>query len=78
MRDERLYVVPQGRGKGVGKALAEAIIDEARHLGYTRMRLDTVPSMKAAAALSGSLGFRIIEPYRHNPIQGATFLELVL
>lgn len=56
----------------------EAVIAEARRIGYARMRLDTVPSMKAARALYASLGFREAAPYRHNPIAGAVFMELTL
>jgi ribosomal protein S18 acetylase RimI-like enzyme len=75
---KRLYVRPQFRRLGIGRALSEAIIDEARKIGYSLMRLDTVPSMRAARILYESLGFEAISPYRHNPIEGAVFMELAL
>ena len=75
---KRLYVKPQFRGAGIGRALAEAIIEEAKEIGYHRMRLDTVPPMESARSLYTSLGFKKIGAYRYNPIQGAEFMELAL
>ena len=75
---KRLYVREQFRGLGFGRALAEAVIEEARKIGYDYMRLDTVPSMDAARTLYVSLGFKQTSPYRYNPIEGAVFMELRL
>ena len=75
---KRLYVRPDFRGLGIGRALVEAVIHAARQAGYARMRLDTVPSMERARNLYGSLGFAGIESYCYNPIPGATFMELIL
>ena len=75
---KRLYVRPQFRGLGIGKALCERLIQEAQKMGYKRMRLDTLPFMTAARGLYLSLGFKEIESYTYNPIEGASYLELEL
>lgn len=76
---KRLYVRPEYRGKGVGRFLVDAIIAEARSIGYERMRLDTVESsMKDAVAIYRRRGFREIAPYRVYPISGILYLELLL
>jgi GNAT superfamily N-acetyltransferase len=76
---KRLYLRLQFRGKGAGRALAEAVIAEARSIGYDRMRLDTIePMMKDAVAMYRRFGFKEIAPYRQNPIAGALYMELEL
>jgi putative acetyltransferase len=75
---KRLYVRPGLRGKGIGRALAQKVVEMEREMRYDRLRLDTVDTMQEAIGLYRSLGFEEIGAYRHNPVDGARFFELVL
>ncbi|QJW85465.1 GNAT family N-acetyltransferase [Ramlibacter terrae] len=72
---KRLYVRNAFRGFGLGRQLAEAILDAARQAGYACVLLDTLDDMEAARALYEELGFEDIPPYYHNPIPGAHYLK---
>lgn len=75
---KRLYIRPHFRGRGIARRLVQAIVDDARARGFTRMRLDTLPSMQDAMRLYESFGFVDIPPYRYNPIEGSRYMELIL
>ena len=76
---KRLYVRPAFRGTGLGRTLTETIIQAAREIDYIGMRLDTLPGkMDRAIAMYESLGLQGIEPYYHNPVEDAVFMELKL
>src|SRR5262245_47276847 len=76
---KRLYVRPGCRGLGVGAALVERLIDEAKGLGYRVLRLDTVAEqMQSATAMYRALGFREIAPYYESAIAGTVYFELSL
>jgi len=75
---KRLYLRPDVRGAGAGRALAEAVIARARRIGYRALKLDTLAAMTAARRLYASLGFRECAPYYVNPLPGVTYMELEL
>ena len=75
---KRLYVRKAFRGFGLGRELAEAMLDRARQAGYACVLLDTLDDMESARALYTDLGFEEIPPYYHNPIAGAHYLKVEL
>jgi putative acetyltransferase len=75
---KRLYVRPAFRGLGLGRQLADAILDAARMSGYGSVLLDTLDDMDIARAMYEELGFKEIPPYYHNPLAGAHYLKVYL
>lgn len=71
---KRLYVRPAYRRLGLGRLLAEGVLDAARQAGYSCILLDTLSDMETARALYREIGFEEIPPYYHNPIPGAHYL----
>jgi ribosomal protein S18 acetylase RimI-like enzyme len=75
---KRLFVTPAGRGLGLGRALMNAVTEQARLAGYREMRLDTLPTMAAAQGLYRQAGFEEIPPYYDTPVEGTVFMRLTL
>lgn len=75
---KRMYVTMQYRGLNLGRLILEQAITQATALGYQKIRLDTLPDMKAALKLYYDFGFYEIQPYRFNPIEGAIYMEKVI
>ena len=71
---KRLYVRPALRGSGLGRRLAEAVMEAAQQAGYATMLLDTLSEMETARAMYQELGFTEVPPYYYNPIAGAHYL----
>jgi len=75
---KRLYVRPKFRGNKIGAALVEAIVRDAKEIGYRSILLDTLPSLEKAIALYESVGFYEIPPYNDSPAQSTVFMKLDL
>jgi ribosomal protein S18 acetylase RimI-like enzyme len=71
---KRLYVAPESRGLGLGRALLAAVLAEAERLGYRELRLDTLPTMTAAIAMYLQAGFVLVAPYYDTAPAGTLFL----
>lgn len=72
---KRLFVREPFRGQGLGRRLAEAIVETAARVGYARMRLDTLERLTEAIMLYRSIGFHRIKSYYHNPLESVIYLE---
>jgi ribosomal protein S18 acetylase RimI-like enzyme len=75
---KRLYLRPEFHGLGLGKLMAQHIIEDARHAGYSRILLDTLPSMQAAQGMYEKLGFVEMQAYVFNPVVGVRYMQLYL
>lgn len=75
---KRLFLLPDARGLGLGRALTEAVVDQARRSGYRELRLDTLPTMTTAIALYERQGFERIAPYYAPTPPGTVFMALAL
>jgi len=75
---KRLYVRENWRGHGLGRRLAELVIDFARGAGYRKMVLDTLPHLAAAIGMYGQMGFAKTKPYYENPLPGVVYMEKIL
>jgi ribosomal protein S18 acetylase RimI-like enzyme len=71
---KRLYVRPSARGSGLGRALVTEILEDAKKIGYSKVVLDTLPSMIEAQRLYEQFGFHDTDPYRPNPIVGSRYM----
>jgi ribosomal protein S18 acetylase RimI-like enzyme len=75
---KRLYVRRAFRRFGLGRVLAQQLMDMATQAGYSTLLLDTLDDMESARGLYASLGFEEIPPYYFNPIPGAHYLKAQL
>lgn len=73
---KRMYIKKEFRGKGLSKQLIEKLLDHAKELKYKAVRLDTLPQMKEAMNLYLCIGFKEIQPYRFNPVEGTRYMQI--
>ena len=72
---KRLYTLPEGRGLGIGRAMIQKVLQTAIQLGYSEMKLDTLPRMQAAIRLYEDFGFVRIPAYYETPLEGTVFMS---
>ena len=72
---KRLYVRPAFRGQRLGRKLVERIIEDARSLGYTRLKLYTMPELVSARHMYENMGFHVTERYNNSPLDNTIFME---
>ncbi|ASP33333.1 GNAT family N-acetyltransferase [Labrenzia sp. VG12] len=72
---KRLYVLPEGRGRGVGAGLVSAVLEAAETAGYSDMLLDTLPTMTGAIKLYRAAGFEEVGAYYDTPISETVFFR---
>ena len=72
---ERLYVDPEYRKSGIGDALVKALLQEAKELDYTLMKLDTLERLQAAIKLYQKFGFETVNAYYDNPLPGVVYMQ---
>jgi putative acetyltransferase len=75
---KRFFVRPAFQGQGLGRLMAERIVQEARQIGYARILLDTLPVMQKAQAMYAAMGFCETPAYIHNPVPGVRYMALAL
>ena len=73
---KRLYVRPEFRNQGLGSALVEKIINDARKVGYSQILLDTLPFLESAIRMYHSFGFYEIESYNNSPMDTSIYMRL--
>ena len=75
---KRLYVRPEFRKHGIGRNLANELVEWAKTLGYSVMRLDTLPKLQAAVKMYYAMGFEDCEAYYNNPLEGVIYMKMSL
>ena len=75
---KRLFVREKWRGQGVGRSLTKQILNTAKGVGYSKMRLDTEKRLDIAIKLYQTFGFSEIDQYYDNPLEDILYMEIEL